>query len=183
MKSEVILTMCRGAVKYNIQVVFIYKVCSLDSSHFINPIPTCRVVSYTDKLIGLILWLSRDVFHFSFSFHLLQNVNPPEQLICLFRSPLGGPLAELGVHKGEQQFGSLLVKCDMLSISLSQGPIELRLEEASGPCMQMQSIHIPRKLIFAKTAEGNSFLTELAQRVEKIILLFERFSCRTNKHL
>ena len=64
---------------------------------------------------------------------------------------------------GERQSGSLIVKCDMLAISLSKGPIQLRLYEASGPHMQMQQTHIPRKL-FAIKMEGNTSLTVLAQR-------------------
>lgn len=35
-------------------------------------------------------------------------------------------------------------------------------------------------MFFAKAAEGNGFLAELAQGVGKLILLFEKFSCRTN---
>lgn len=67
------------------------------------------------------------------------------------------------VYTEEQQSGSLIIKCDMLAISLSKGPIQLRLYGTSGPHMQMQQTHIPRKLS-AKKAEGNSSLTELAQR-------------------
>lgn len=77
--------------------------------------------------------------------------------------PREASLVEFWVHKGEQQFDSLLVKCGMLSISLSQGPVQLRLEASSEPHMQVHSTFI----FFAETAEGNSFLTELAQRVDK----------------
>lgn len=67
------------------------------------------------------------------------------------------------MYIGEQQSGSLIIKRDMLAVSLSEGPIQLRLYEASGPHMQRQQTYISRKL-FAKKAAGNSSLTELAQK-------------------
>lgn len=51
----------------------------------------------------------------------------------------------------------------MLAISLSKGPIQLRLYEASGPHMQIQQTHIPRKL-FDKKTERNVSSTVLSQR-------------------
>ena len=68
----------------------------------------------------------------------------------------------------------------MLAISLSKGPIQLGLYEASGPHMQIQKTHIPRKL-FDKKAERNASSTVLSQRGKHSV--FWKFACQRNKQL
>lgn len=69
--------------------------------------------------------------------------------ICSREAPL-----QDWIVQEEQQSGSLLMKCDLLSTSFSQGLIQLRLEQASESHMQIQSTQGPRKLLFCRNSKG-----------------------------
>jgi hypothetical protein len=77
------------------------------------------------------------------------------------------------VYKGEQQSGSLVIKCDMLASSLSKDLPSWDCKRPLGhPCKcskltSQENFSLPKR----KKAERNSFLTELTQR-KKIILFF-----------
>lgn len=106
----------------------------------------CRLINMTypvakQECFSLFLYsftLCKIIIPLNISF--ISHIHPRESLVQ----------NDQEVYKGEQQSGSLIIKCDMLAISLSKGPIQLRLYEASGPHTQTQQTHIPRKLLQQK---------------------------------